>query len=77
MTWFCHGEALFLVAPRVRRGAIAACAMMDPILPIPAEKPWDVERYRVGKHSPGTMNVVAFGPGVELVLLGGDRTIKG
>lgn len=41
---------------------MAACAMMEPILPEAAEIPWDVERYRVGKHSPGTMKVVALGP---------------
>ena len=67
MTWFCHGFATLEVAPLVRRGAIAACAMIEPILPDAAEIPWDVERYLVGKHSPGTMKVVAFGPGVQLV----------
>jgi len=36
--------------------------MIDPTLPDAAEKPWEDERYRVGKHSPGTMKVVAFGP---------------
>ena len=28
--------------------------------------PWPVERYRVGKHSPGTRNVVAFGPAGQM-----------
>jgi len=36
--------------------------MMEPILPDPAERPAEVDLYRVGKHSPGTMNVVALGP---------------
>jgi hypothetical protein len=44
MTWFCHGEALVAVAPRVRSGAMADCAMMEPILPEAAEMPWEVER---------------------------------
>jgi len=35
--------------------------MIDPIFPDAAEVPWENERYRVGKHSPGTMKVVAFG----------------
>jgi hypothetical protein len=39
-----------------------AWAMMEPIFPDAAEMPCEVERYRVGKHSPGTMKVVAFGP---------------
>jgi hypothetical protein len=63
MTWFCHGLALvFEVAPRVRSLAMAAWPMIDPIFPDPAEIPWDVERYRVGKHSPGTIKVVVLGP---------------
>jgi hypothetical protein len=41
--------------------------MIEPILPDAAEIPWDVERYLVGKHSPGTMKVVEFGPGIWLV----------
>ncbi len=41
---------------------MAACAMMEPIFPEPAEIPCEVERYRVGKHSPGTMKVVVLGP---------------
>jgi hypothetical protein len=45
MTWSCHGLAPALaLAPLVRRGAIAAWAMMDPILPEAAEIPCDVER---------------------------------
>ena len=36
--------------------------MIAPTFPDAAEIPWAVERYRVGKHSPGTMKVVAFGP---------------
>jgi hypothetical protein len=30
-----------------------------------AEIPWPVDRYRVGKHSPGTINVVVFGPALN------------
>lgn len=35
---------------------------LSPILPDAALIPCEVDRYRVGKHSPGTMNVVALGP---------------
>lgn len=38
------------------------CAMMAPTLPEAAERPCEVDLYRVGKHSPGTMKVVALGP---------------
>ena len=38
---------------------------MAPTLPLAAEIPWELERYRVGKHSPGTMKVVALGPEVR------------
>lgn len=41
---------------------MAAWAMIEPIFPEAAEIPWDVDRYRVGKHSPGTMKVVELGP---------------
>lgn len=44
MTWFVHGDADLAVAPRVRRGAMAACAIMEPIFPDAAEMPWEVER---------------------------------
>lgn len=37
-------------------------ATTAPIFPQAAEIPWAVERYRVGKTSPGTMNTVTFGP---------------
>lgn len=45
-----------------RSGMLMTWARMAPILPMAAETPWPVERYRVGKHSPGTINVVVFGP---------------
>ena len=38
------------------------CATIAPILPMAADTPWPVDLYRVGKHSPGIMNVVVFGP---------------
>lgn len=44
---------------------MATCAMMAPILPAAAEIPCDVDLYRVGKHSPGTIKVVALGPKLE------------
>lgn len=34
-----------------------------PSLPLAAEIPWQVHRYRVGKASAGRMNVVVLGPG--------------
>jgi hypothetical protein len=37
-------------------------AMIAPSLPDAAEIPCAVDRYRVGKTSPGMMNVVVFGP---------------
>ncbi len=48
-----------------RNGVLTTCARMAPILPMAAETPCPVERYRVGKHSPGMMNVVVLGPPVE------------
>ena len=39
MTWLSHGLGFEEVAPRVRRGAMAPCAMMEPIFPEPAEIP--------------------------------------
>jgi hypothetical protein len=33
-----------------------------PILPLAAEIPWTVERYRVGNTPPGMMKVVTLGP---------------
>lgn len=36
--------------------------MIAPDLPHAAEIPWAVDRYRVGKASPGRINVVVFGP---------------
>jgi hypothetical protein len=36
--------------------------MIAPILPLPADIPWAVERYRVGNTSPGTTKVVTLGP---------------
>ncbi len=66
MTWLSHGDAAVPVAPgfapRVRRGPKIVCAMMAPTLPEAAERPCEVDLYRVGKHSPGTMKVVALGP---------------
>lgn len=41
---------------------IANWLMIAPSLPEAADRPWHVERYRVGKCSPGMMNVVVFGP---------------
>lgn len=41
---------------------MAPWPMMEPILPDAADMPCEVERYRVGKTSPGTMNVVVLGP---------------
>lgn len=35
---------------------------MAPSLPLAAEIPWAVERYRVGKISPGMIKVVVLGP---------------
>lgn len=43
-TWLSQGEVLVLVAPRVRRGAMAAWAMMEPTFPEAAEIPWQVDR---------------------------------
>lgn len=40
----------------------ASWATTAPSLPKAAEIPWAVERYRVGKASPGIMNVVVLGP---------------
>jgi len=37
-------------------------ATIAPSLPDAAEIPWQVDLYRVGKTSPGTMKVVEFGP---------------
>jgi hypothetical protein len=63
MTCFSHGVAEEPGgAPRVTKRPNAHWAIMAPTLPEAAEIPCDVERYRVGKHSPGTMKVVAFGP---------------
>ena len=36
--------------------------MIAPSFPEAAAIPWTVERYRVGKDSAGTINVVVFGP---------------
>lgn len=45
MTWLSHGLGLAFVGwPRVRSGAMAPWAMMEPIFPEPAEIPWEVER---------------------------------
>lgn len=33
-----------------------------PSLPLAAEIPWQVQRYRVGKDSAGRINVVVLGP---------------
>ncbi len=49
-------------ASLIRRGVEMTWATMAPILPMAAERPWPVERYRVGKHSPGTTKVVVLGP---------------
>lgn len=45
-------------APRVLSGPMSTCAMMAPTFPDAAEMPWAELRYRVGKHSPGTMTKV-------------------
>lgn len=37
-------------------------AMIAPSLPEAAEIPWEVDLYRVGKHSPGMTKVVVLGP---------------
>jgi len=37
-------------------------AIIAPSFPDAAEIPWAVDRYRVGKTSPGMTNVVVFGP---------------
>jgi hypothetical protein len=44
MTWFVHGEADLAVAPRVRSGAMAAWAMIEPNFPEAAEIPCEVDR---------------------------------
>jgi hypothetical protein len=49
-------------APLAASGPMITCAMMAPNFPDAALIPCDVLRYRVGKHSPGIMKVVAFGP---------------
>ena len=38
------------------------CAMMAPSFPLAAQIPCAVDLYRVGKTSPGMMNVVVLGP---------------
>lgn len=38
------------------------CATIAPNFPLAAEIPCAVDRYLVGKISPGIMNVVVFGP---------------
>jgi hypothetical protein len=43
-TWLSQGLASLAVAPRVRRGAMAAWAMIEPNLPDAAEMPWQLER---------------------------------
>ena len=48
-------------APLVASGPMITCAMTAPNFPEAAPIPCDVLRYRVGKHSPGIMKVVAFG----------------
>lgn len=62
MTWSSQGDASVFVAPRVRCGPMRIWATIAPTLPEAAEIPWEVDRYLVGKHSPGTMKVVALGP---------------
>lgn len=62
MTWFSHGVPSFFVEPRWTIGAKTTWAIIAPILPEAADMPWEVARKRVGKHSAGTMNVVALGP---------------
>lgn len=64
--WSSHGwhaEPLqSAVAPFVSSGCAMIWAIVAPSFPLAALKPWHVLRYRVGKHSPGIMNVVALGP---------------
>lgn len=49
-------------APFVAKGPMITWAMTAPSFPEAALIPCDVLLYRVGKHSPGIINVVAFGP---------------
>ena len=58
MTWFNQA----LLPPLFLNGPIKACAMIAPTFPEAALIPCEVERYLVGKTSPGTMKVVVFGP---------------
>ena len=62
--WPSHGDEQPLPwqCPLASNGGAMTCAMMAPIFPIAALKPCPVLLYLVGKHSPGTINVVAFGP---------------
>ena len=59
ITWFNQE----LVTPSWSlRGPMRDCAMIAPTLPDAALMPKAVDRYRVGKTSPGTRKVVVFGP---------------
>lgn len=51
-----------LVPPIFTILAKPTCATMAPVFPLAAEIPWAVERYRVGKASPGITKVVMLGP---------------
>lgn len=66
MRWLSQGwhaaPLQFGAAPLLRSGGAMTCATIAPILPAAAEIPCPVERYRVGKHSPGIRKVVVFGP---------------
>jgi hypothetical protein len=63
ITWLSQGlELVGVTSPRVLNGPIKTCAIIAPTFPAAAEIPWLVLLYLVGKHSPGTMKVVAFGP---------------
>ena len=63
ITRFSHGRVSCAVAPLDTIGASTTCAMTAPTLPAAADTPCAVARILVGKHSAGTMKVVAFGPG--------------
>src|SRR3569833_809391 len=65
MSRLSHGEQPLPEQPAgasfVRMGMLMTWARMAPIFPMAADRPWPVDRYRVGKHSPGTIKVVVFG----------------